>query len=104
MPGVVGEALQRAEPFQDIGGDGFGGAACSITRMYGHTFRRFPVDRILADLENIRQQGFKAVFFVDDNITFDVAHFRRVYSLPPGLIRSLRKFFNFSIVNYFTTC
>ncbi len=51
---------------------------CSITRMYGHTFRRFPVDRILADLENIRQQGFKAVFFVDDNITFDVAHFRQV--------------------------
>jgi radical SAM superfamily enzyme YgiQ (UPF0313 family) len=51
---------------------------CSITRMYGHTFRRFPVDRILADLNNIRRQGFKAVFFVDDNITYDVAHFRRV--------------------------
>ncbi len=51
---------------------------CSITRMYGHTFRRFPLDRILADLNNIRQQGFKAVFFADDNITYDVAHFRRV--------------------------
>jgi anaerobic magnesium-protoporphyrin IX monomethyl ester cyclase len=51
---------------------------CSITRMYGHTFRRFSVERIIADLENIRRLGFGAVFFVDDNITYDIDHFRRV--------------------------
>ena len=51
---------------------------CSITQMYGHTFRRFSVERIIADLKAIRDQGFKAVFFVDDNITYDIDHFRQV--------------------------
>lgn len=51
---------------------------CSITRMYGHTFRRFAVDRIIADLENIRRLGSSAVLFVDDNITYDIDHFRQV--------------------------
>jgi len=51
---------------------------CSITQMYGHTFRRFTVERIISDLKAIRDQGFKAVFFVDDNITYDIDHFRRV--------------------------
>jgi radical SAM superfamily enzyme YgiQ (UPF0313 family) len=51
---------------------------CSITQMYGHTFRRFPLERIIADLEAIRQGGKKAVFFGDDNITHDVSHFRQV--------------------------
>jgi anaerobic magnesium-protoporphyrin IX monomethyl ester cyclase len=49
---------------------------CSITQMYGHTFRRFSVERIISDLKAIRDQGFKAVFFVDDNITYDIDHFR----------------------------
>lgn len=51
---------------------------CSITQMYGHTFRRFSVERIIADLKAIRDQGIKAVFFVDDNITHDIDHFRQV--------------------------
>jgi radical SAM superfamily enzyme YgiQ (UPF0313 family) len=51
---------------------------CSITQMYGHTFRKFPLDRIIADLRAIRSQGYRAVFFVDDNITHDIEHFRRV--------------------------
>jgi radical SAM superfamily enzyme YgiQ (UPF0313 family) len=51
---------------------------CSITQMYGHTFRRFSIDRIISDLKAVRDQGFKAVFFVDDNITYDIDHFRQV--------------------------
>jgi anaerobic magnesium-protoporphyrin IX monomethyl ester cyclase len=51
---------------------------CSITRMYGHTYRRFPLERIIADLKNIHSLGFRAVFFSDDNITYDIDHFRRV--------------------------
>jgi len=51
---------------------------CSIGQMYGHTFRRFPVERIISDLKAIRDQGFKAVFFVDDNITYDIDHFLQV--------------------------
>jgi radical SAM superfamily enzyme YgiQ (UPF0313 family) len=51
---------------------------CSITRMYGHTFRTYEEDRIIEDLRTIRDRGSKAVFFVDDNITYDIDHFRRV--------------------------
>ena len=51
---------------------------CSITHMYGHSFRPFPIDRIVADLRDVRARGTRAVFLADDNITFDIAHFRRV--------------------------
>lgn len=51
---------------------------CSITLMYGHTFRRFPIPRIIADLEDIRRRGAKGVFFVDDNITSDAEHLTEV--------------------------
>jgi len=51
---------------------------CSITNMYGRTFRRFPLPRIIADLRAIRDQGTRAVFLSDDNITYDIEHFRSV--------------------------
>jgi anaerobic magnesium-protoporphyrin IX monomethyl ester cyclase len=51
---------------------------CSITRMYGRTFRPFPIARVVADLRQVRARGAHAVFFVDDNITCDTAHFRRL--------------------------
>jgi radical SAM superfamily enzyme YgiQ (UPF0313 family) len=51
---------------------------CSINRIYGNTFRRFPLSRIIADLKAIRRRGAKSVFFVDDNITYDIDHFRQV--------------------------
>ena len=51
---------------------------CCIGKMYGRTFRAYPEERIIADLENIRKRGAKAVFLADDNITFDIDHFRMV--------------------------
>jgi anaerobic magnesium-protoporphyrin IX monomethyl ester cyclase len=51
---------------------------CSIHHMYGNTFRPFPLARIIEDLQAIRRQGTKAVFFVDDNITYDIDHFKAV--------------------------
>jgi anaerobic magnesium-protoporphyrin IX monomethyl ester cyclase len=51
---------------------------CSINQMYGRTFRPFSEERIVADLMRIRERGSKTVFFVDDNITYDIEHFRRV--------------------------
>lgn len=51
---------------------------CSITGMYGRTFRPFPLERILADLKAVRSRGASAVFFADDNLTFDIGHFRRL--------------------------
>ncbi|MDD4871425.1 MAG: radical SAM protein [Kiritimatiellae bacterium] len=51
---------------------------CSITNMYGHTFRPFSEERIVADLWNIRKNGAKAILLVDDNITCAPDHFRMV--------------------------
>jgi anaerobic magnesium-protoporphyrin IX monomethyl ester cyclase len=51
---------------------------CSITRMYGRSFRRFPIERILADLSALRDRGTRAVFLADDNLTYDIEHFRSV--------------------------
>lgn len=51
---------------------------CSITNMYGHTHRKFSLDRIVADLKDIRNRGARTVFLADDNIACDVEHFRRV--------------------------
>jgi radical SAM superfamily enzyme YgiQ (UPF0313 family) len=51
---------------------------CSITGMYGRTFRPFPLERILADLRAVRSRGASAVFIADDNLTFDIGHFRRL--------------------------
>ncbi|MGQ9689309.1 MAG: B12-binding domain-containing radical SAM protein [Desulfobaccales bacterium] len=51
---------------------------CSIKRMYGNTFRRYPIPRIIEDLQAIRRRGTKSVFLVDDNITYDIDHFRQV--------------------------
>jgi radical SAM superfamily enzyme YgiQ (UPF0313 family) len=51
---------------------------CSISHMYGRTFRPFSEKRIIADLMDIRRRGAATVFFVDDNITYDIDHFRRV--------------------------
>ena len=51
---------------------------CSIMHMYGSTIRKFAVERIVADLKAIRSRGTQAVFFVDDNITYDIGHLHNV--------------------------
>jgi radical SAM superfamily enzyme YgiQ (UPF0313 family) len=48
---------------------------CSIRKMYGTSFRPFPVARIIADLQQIQAAGTEFVFFSDDNITYNVDHF-----------------------------
>lgn len=45
---------------------------CSITRMYGKSFREFPIERIIDDLKILKKRGTWGVFFVDDNITLNV--------------------------------
>ena len=51
---------------------------CSIRRMYGRTFRRFPIGRVIADLRALDRRGVRGVFFVDDNITIDVPRFKEL--------------------------
>jgi len=51
---------------------------CSIRRMYGRTFRRFPIPRVIEDLRSLERRGVRGVFFVDDNITIDVPRFKEL--------------------------
>ncbi len=44
---------------------------CSIRNMYGKSFRKFSIERILADLEDAKRYGAKSIFITDDNITLD---------------------------------
>jgi anaerobic magnesium-protoporphyrin IX monomethyl ester cyclase len=46
---------------------------CSVTRMFGRKVRRQSVDKVLRDLEHYASQGFKQVFFYDDNFITDRA-------------------------------
>lgn len=44
---------------------------CSIRNMYGKSFRKFSIDRIMTDLEDAKRHGAKSIFITDDNITID---------------------------------
>ena len=44
---------------------------CSIRNMYGKSFRKFSIERIIADLKDAKKHGTKAIFITDDNITID---------------------------------
>jgi radical SAM superfamily enzyme YgiQ (UPF0313 family) len=48
---------------------------CSIIEMRGRNFHTYDMGRVLADIEDARAHGAKAVFIVDDNITLDVRRF-----------------------------
>ena len=51
---------------------------CCITHMYGHTFRPFPIERVIEDLKQIKANGTESVFIIDDNITHSIDHFKTV--------------------------
>jgi radical SAM superfamily enzyme YgiQ (UPF0313 family) len=57
---------------------------CSIREMYGRSFRLFPLDRVLADIEDAYSRGARHIFCTDDNITLDMERFER---LCDGVIR-----------------
>jgi len=44
---------------------------CSIRNMYGKSFRKFSIKRIITDLEDTKRYGTEAIFITDDNITID---------------------------------
>ncbi|BCS53576.1 B12-binding domain-containing radical SAM protein [Geobacter sp. SVR] len=51
---------------------------CSITAMYGSSFRCHAIGRVLADLEELQRRGTETVLLVDDNITLDPVRFRKL--------------------------
>ena len=51
---------------------------CSITGMYGSSFRCYTIERVIADLKELRRRGTETVLLVDDNITLDATRFRHL--------------------------
>jgi radical SAM superfamily enzyme YgiQ (UPF0313 family) len=51
---------------------------CSIIEMRGRNFHTFDVERVLDDIRDARSHGARVLFFVDDNITLDIARFERL--------------------------
>lgn len=51
---------------------------CSIHEMYGRSFRLFPLDRVLADIEDAYGRGARHIFCTDDNITLDMDRFEQL--------------------------
>jgi len=58
---------------------------CSIREMYGKSFRVFPLDRVLADIEDAYRRGARHIFCTDDNITLDMGRFEALLDGVAGL-------------------
>jgi radical SAM superfamily enzyme YgiQ (UPF0313 family) len=48
---------------------------CSIRQMYGPQFRKFRIERVIQDIQNVAGQGIRSVLIADDNITADANRF-----------------------------
>jgi len=53
--------------------------------MYGRSFRLFPLDRVLADIEDAYRRGARHIFCTDDNITLDMDRFEQLCDGVIGL-------------------
>jgi anaerobic magnesium-protoporphyrin IX monomethyl ester cyclase len=51
---------------------------CSINLMYGRRFRKFALDRVIADIQDAEAHGAGSIFFPDDNITLDPKRLERL--------------------------
>jgi radical SAM superfamily enzyme YgiQ (UPF0313 family) len=47
---------------------------CSMSRMYGQTFRTYDLERVMADIANAKKQGTRYIAISDDNICLDLKH------------------------------
>jgi len=45
---------------------------CSMRQMYGRTFRKYSLERVMRDIANLKECGGTLAVFSDDNITLDV--------------------------------
>ncbi len=52
---------------------------CTIQHMYGKSFRKYKIPRIIQDIRDARKHGAKSIFIVDDNITLNPRHFNNVF-------------------------
>lgn len=51
---------------------------CSIRRMYGPSYRKYALERILDDMRDARAHGARALFVCDDNVALDGRRYREL--------------------------
>ena len=51
---------------------------CTITKMYGRSYRKFTIERILKDITDAEKHGAKSILFTDDNIVLNRKHFEEL--------------------------
>ena len=49
---------------------------CSIVEMRGRNFHTWSFERVIADMQDAKRRGARAIFLVDDNITLNIARFK----------------------------
>ncbi|MEW6356636.1 MAG: radical SAM protein [Planctomycetota bacterium] len=86
---------------------------CSMSGMYGRTFREYDLQRVLDDITAAKKNGARIIGFVDDNITLNIPRFERLcdmliaaghddiyyfvqasshgIGMHPGLVRKMRR-------------
>ncbi|OGR04418.1 MAG: hypothetical protein A2284_09505 [Deltaproteobacteria bacterium RIFOXYA12_FULL_61_11] len=70
-------------------------AFCCTKTINEHSYRTFPLERILADLEQLSWRGAKQILLTDENPLQDPAHFRR---LLEEIISNKFNKFHFTII------
>jgi len=51
---------------------------CSIRHMYGSTFRKYKIERVIQDIKNAKKAGVVRMMFGDDNITLDAQNLKNL--------------------------
>ncbi|MEW6366654.1 MAG: radical SAM protein [Acidobacteriota bacterium] len=77
--------FRRADVIETSRGCTYDCNFCSIREMYGRSFRVFPIDRVLADIEDAYSRGARHIFCTDDNITLDMDRFEQLCDGVIGL-------------------
>lgn len=71
---------------------------CSIRMMYGKSFRKYKIERVLADITDAKKRGAKAIMMTDDNITIDGNRFKELcYGIKSSGLNDIRYLLQASI-------
>jgi anaerobic magnesium-protoporphyrin IX monomethyl ester cyclase len=51
---------------------------CSIQNMYGKSYRKYKIERVLEDIRDAKKYGAKSIMMTDDNISLDGKRFKEL--------------------------